>query len=283
MQVFVPEMSYAECAQYLDNKRLCKQALECIQIMDTLLGLPTKSGKARTGWFNHPAVLMWKGCEGELVSYTHAIIDEMDKRGFKTDTYLNYLNMYTLPEDSCRKPIWWGDGDIHESHKIRLAQKGWEQLYKYNKIDTLEWYNSKWDFEDCDDFFNREYLWATNSTGISYSRVTSVSKQALEVKRKLIEEFGLNPYAQTNKYHILKAVRSIFEFMFQPVNQGPKFHPESFDVRSFIENTPFITPPSEKLLNYAEELWIKWRKNSVYYNKRGGRFQMATEAPLITV
>ena len=78
MQVFLPENTFAKCAEVLDTKRLVKQLLEGRQIMTVLAGESTSNG-----WKNHPAVKMFKGYEVTLVAYLAAIRDEMNDRGYK--------------------------------------------------------------------------------------------------------------------------------------------------------------------------------------------------------
>lgn len=288
MQVFVPEYTYEECAKSLDAKRLNKQVLECTQILDTLLDLPTKTGKQRVGWRNHPAVRMWDGCEGALSVYTEAFIKEMNRRGFYTKTYEYKMETYVHKalSSSYNKPIWWGDKTIHESHRVRLLQKGWETLLRYDKIDVLSWYHMMdWGFKDDPEFFNREYVWASKSTGISYEKTSRVSKQALQAKQKLIDAFGLNPYENVNRYDVAIAIEGLFLEMLNEVAVAKKhngFHPETFDIKTELTRKLMQSNMDASLLEYAQNLWIKRWKNSVYYDKRGGRFRMATEAPLIT-
>jgi len=52
MQTFLPYQNYSRCAEVLDNKRLGKQRVECLQILNALLD-------ASKGWKQHPAVKMW--------------------------------------------------------------------------------------------------------------------------------------------------------------------------------------------------------------------------------
>ena len=63
MQTFVPLTSTVDdIAKVLDNKRLNKQALEGWQILMTLLELdPQGNHRVPKGWYNHPAVKMWRG------------------------------------------------------------------------------------------------------------------------------------------------------------------------------------------------------------------------------
>jgi len=74
MQTFLPYKSFTKSAQVLDYKRLGKQRVEAMQIFNALTGVPTKSGKAYTGWLNHPAVVMWKDYEEALLLYKNKMI-----------------------------------------------------------------------------------------------------------------------------------------------------------------------------------------------------------------
>ena len=59
----------------LDDKRLGKQRVEVLQLMNTLTG-------RRSGWRNHPAAKMWRGHEDMLVLYGLIITREWKRRGF---------------------------------------------------------------------------------------------------------------------------------------------------------------------------------------------------------
>lgn len=77
MQTFLPYRSFIESAKCLDNKRLGKQRVEVLQILNTLTG---KSN----GWSNHPAVRMWRGYERALCAYGLEVCEEWHyERGFK--------------------------------------------------------------------------------------------------------------------------------------------------------------------------------------------------------
>ena len=54
----LPYTDFIKSAKCLDYKRLGKQRVEAKQILNILLGETTK-----TGWRNHPSVLMWYGYE----------------------------------------------------------------------------------------------------------------------------------------------------------------------------------------------------------------------------
>jgi hypothetical protein len=87
MQTFltVPSMDFSETAKTLDRLRLNKQALEAWQILMTNLCMdPDGNYRKPKGWYNHPAVIMWRGHEVALYLYIKAMTDEWVSRGYKT-------------------------------------------------------------------------------------------------------------------------------------------------------------------------------------------------------
>jgi len=72
VNTFITSSSLSECAQNLDNKRLWKQVLEAMEIIET------------NGWKNHPARLMWVDHLDALKIYCNYMIREWLKRGFKS-------------------------------------------------------------------------------------------------------------------------------------------------------------------------------------------------------
>lgn len=69
MQTFLPFPDYDKSARVLDDRRLGKQRVECLQILKALT-IPSY------GWQNHPAVKMWRGWEIQLRCYAGCILDE---------------------------------------------------------------------------------------------------------------------------------------------------------------------------------------------------------------
>lgn len=93
MQTFITDHDFSVSARHLDSKRLQKQSVECLQIMNVLLRkqgvLPVQtnaSGRPRKGFWNHPAVRMWEGHERHFFQYWKNIILECASRGIKNDT-----------------------------------------------------------------------------------------------------------------------------------------------------------------------------------------------------
>mgnify|MGYP003676208942 FL=1 len=136
MQTFLPYKSFTKSAQVLDYKRLGKQRVEAMQIFNALTGVPTKSGKAYTGWLNHPAVVMWKGYEEALLLYKNKMIEEWILRG-----YNNTMEMIGVSDDVVMPP-WLGNDRVHGSHRSNLLRKDWEfySQYKWIESDDLDYY-----------------------------------------------------------------------------------------------------------------------------------------------
>jgi len=137
MQTFLPYTDPKKCAQVLDNKRLGKQRVECVQILNALLI------EGKKGWGNHPAVKMWRGYEAFLCKvYLKEIMDEWIRRGFDNTKcgqhYIKFCNMLGNPI----APNWLNES-LCITHRSRLIQKN-KEFYKTKFPDTPD---------------NLEYLW----------------------------------------------------------------------------------------------------------------------------
>lgn len=117
MQTFLPYADFKESAKVLDVKRLGKQRVETMQIMNAIL-IPGH------GWRNHPAVKMWRGHENTLWEYQQAICNEWTSRGYK-DTCLEKTRVLVAgnitPCDDT--PEWLGNDELHLSHQSNLIRK----------------------------------------------------------------------------------------------------------------------------------------------------------------
>ena len=110
MQTFLPHRSFTRTMRCLDYKRLGKQRVEALQILNTL------AGQSR-GWRAHPAVLMWTGYESALRMYLRCAILEWKRRG-----YVNNMELPPLDRCSSRKPPWL-TAALVESHRSNLLRK----------------------------------------------------------------------------------------------------------------------------------------------------------------
>lgn len=157
MQTFLPSDDFTECAGMLDNKRLGKQRVETLQIMQTLLGYRLVSKRFdhwridRTGktvaveaplpaaewtvepivgraWSNHSCVRMWRGYEGALLRYQDAVCAEWTHRGFRDSCAEKTRTLVQLVCGTNRLqlgplPPWLGRADVHSSHRQVLLFK----------------------------------------------------------------------------------------------------------------------------------------------------------------
>ena len=135
MQTFLPYSSYEKSAQVLDMRRLGKQRVETLQILNALTD-------PNYGWQSHPAVNMWRGYEYELIEYGIAICNEWIARGYK-DTCLGKIaeKIDNIPEDNVESPPWIGSMDLHRSHQSNLLRKDpvyYNQFFE-NVPDDLEY------------------------------------------------------------------------------------------------------------------------------------------------
>ena len=110
MQTFLPHPDMRDSVSCLDNKRLGKQRVEAMQILNVLEG-------RRQGWKNHPAVKMWTGYTDALHLYKDLCINEWVRRGFN-NTMVRTATVDIEPN----LPSWWG-GDIHATHRSNLLRK----------------------------------------------------------------------------------------------------------------------------------------------------------------
>lgn len=138
MQTFLPYSDYTESAKCLDNRRLGKQRVECLQILNVLLG-------GKTSWANHPAVKMWKGYETSLICYGQQVCMEWIRRGFK-DTCWAKITSYVVPEQVEIKPPWLSER-ICSSHRSNLLRKNPVWYGKFGWIESPD----------------MEYFWPTKS------------------------------------------------------------------------------------------------------------------------
>lgn len=118
MQTFLPYPDFASCAAALDTRRLGKQRVEALQILNAL-------GRTSGGWVNHPAVRMWRGYEQALVHYALAMCAEWVRRGHADTVRDQILARHPgLPAlDKVQTPPWLDRADFHRSHRSNLLRK----------------------------------------------------------------------------------------------------------------------------------------------------------------
>src|SRR5574337_1535503 len=114
MQTFLPYADFEKSAAILDRKRLGKQRVEAMMVLDMLTD-PDKQSR----WRNHPCVRMWAGYEWALAEYIHAMCDEWIRRGY-TD---NIKIRIEMPPHQTIMPHWIGNRWFHRSHQSNLLRK----------------------------------------------------------------------------------------------------------------------------------------------------------------
>lgn len=119
MQTFLPLPDYKMSADALDSKRLGKQRVEVLQILNAL-------HEISYGWQNHPAVRMWRNYEPQLCEYGLTICEVWIARGYKdscASKIEKHLDWCTAGLYELEKPPWFGDEAFHLSHQSNLIRK----------------------------------------------------------------------------------------------------------------------------------------------------------------
>jgi len=127
VQTFLPYPDFERSARVLDQRRLGKQRVECLQVVRGL----TVPGY---GWRHHPAVKMWRGHLEALGRYTLTCC-EVWVEGGRADTCaatvvtdLGSAGVATVrTQDELAAagalPYWLGDPDFHRAHQSSLVRK----------------------------------------------------------------------------------------------------------------------------------------------------------------
>ena len=120
MQTFLPYDTFEESASVLDYRRLGKQRVEGMQIINAIEN-PNKQG-----WKNHPIVIMWTPYVESLKYYTNVMIKEWIRQG-----YNNNMEKYELNFLNIKFPHWLGKEEFHSSHRANLLRKDYEYYSQF--------------------------------------------------------------------------------------------------------------------------------------------------------
>jgi hypothetical protein len=131
MQTFLPYPCFRRSVESLDNKRLGKQRVEAMQLVNATIKI--QSGEVVKGWANHPARIMWDGKLDALKLYHNLAIVEWCRRGFR-----NTMKLFDLP-DRIELPWWIFYEDFHSSHRSNLLRKDptWYGRYGWVEPNNL--------------------------------------------------------------------------------------------------------------------------------------------------
>ena len=119
MQTFLPYESFNKSASVLDWRRLGKQRVEGMQIINAI------NNPNPQGWKNHPATIMWTPYVDALKHYTNVMIREWISRG-----YNNNMEIYDV--NNMVKPHWLGKEEFHSSHRANLLRKDYEYYSQFS-------------------------------------------------------------------------------------------------------------------------------------------------------
>jgi len=129
MQTFLPFADFKKSAAVLDMKRLSKQRVETLQILNALHGMSA-------GWVNHPATRMWRGYSQALVLYGVTVCNHWISLGYN-DTCRDKILAYQADEPVIL-PLWMG-GRIHRTHRAALLFKAPEFYSQYGWKEEPKW------------------------------------------------------------------------------------------------------------------------------------------------
>jgi hypothetical protein len=153
MQTFLPYSDFAESAKCLDYRRLGKQRVETLQLLNSITG----KTKGR-GWTNHPCKHMWSENIAALVKYGLVICTEWLKRGYK-DTCYDKIAAFGV-EESPEMPWWFGNERLHVSHRSNLLRKD-NTFYRQHWVDCLD---------------DLPYIWPNNKTRTFYAQFSKYNR-----------------------------------------------------------------------------------------------------------
>lgn len=119
MQTFLPYPSFLKSLDCLDYRRLGKQRVEALQLINAI------EGRSK-GWVNHPCTLMWKNNLAALKIYHNTAIILWIERG-----YNNTMKLMEVGSSNVELPSWFGNRDFHRSHQSNLLRKDKEYYSKF--------------------------------------------------------------------------------------------------------------------------------------------------------
>lgn len=126
MQTFLPFKDFKKSAQHLDYRRLGKQRVEGMQLVNAIENPDTY------GWQSHPITNMWRPYLVALKQYVNVINREWLEQGYKSSIPF-YVSPMTQNFDM---PAWLGNEAIHSSHRANLLRKDYTFYSKFGWTDN---------------------------------------------------------------------------------------------------------------------------------------------------
>lgn len=149
MNVFMPYLNSEDSVQALDNKRLCKQILECMQLIKLIEQLKYDH-KTSDGYINHPVTQYYKNEYNFLVCYAFDCCLEYTFRYGKKHTYEKEIStrMLSIPKNLyvfTPSSIFYHEGsDIREYDPELSTEKFRNKLSKKWINDIMTGHTPQW-------------------------------------------------------------------------------------------------------------------------------------------
>lgn len=133
VNTFLPYPDYRRSAVCLDWRRLGKQRVECLQMVNCI-------ANNLKPWSNHPCTRMWRPYVQALIEYGVVVCDVWIGRGYN-DTCRDKLLAFRSGE--VITPPWLGSPKLHASHRGNLTRKDpahYSQYWSDAPMDTTQYF-----------------------------------------------------------------------------------------------------------------------------------------------
>ena len=146
MQVFRPYIDHEKSARFLDDLRLGKQRVETKQVILAILRKLGILGDGKTGWLNHPIVLMYfnngRPYLDDLIKYFYAVVDEWGRRGFVNNISLSNVEpLIKYVDYEYGTPV--SEVMAREYRRVLLLKDPCYYVNKLSKNELLELVNTE--------------------------------------------------------------------------------------------------------------------------------------------
>lgn len=142
---WLPYPDYKESASALDSQTLILQVDHVLAVLDVLHETSTSTFKGAPDRL----VNMWRGHEPQLCEYGLEILEEAQSRPADIritkedqDTLEWHLDCASSGDFSLEKPKWFGDIDLHNSHKsglLRLRPEYYRDKFDVSRTLEIVW------------------------------------------------------------------------------------------------------------------------------------------------
>ena len=173
--IIVPDI--VKTAQLLDTKRLGKQRIEALEIINCLEEFD-KTGKITSKWGNHPVVKCWMGFTNHLKVYYNIILREWINRGYNNNMEFYQIeneNLYHIVPCNFHNnsivfcgtynyysfPFWVAFYPFYMSHQASLCRK-YPKYYSSLLREELNYFLEIGYFWPCNYNYNQNNLPYTN-------------------------------------------------------------------------------------------------------------------------